>query len=124
MLYENITADIIGAAMEVHRILGAGFQEYIYQRAFTIELKNKQLNVKNEIEMPVHYKGEMIGLRHVDILVNNIICIEIKAISNLENVHLAQGLNYLEASGMQVGLLINFGAQSLQFKRLQKRDNK
>ena len=124
LLYSEITGDIIGAAMEVHRILGAGFQEYIYHRALEKELTNKKLKIQSEFEMPVYYKNEQIGLRRVDFLVNDIVCVEIKAVSNLEDVHLAQALNYLEASNKEVGLLINFGSKSLQFKRLQIRDKK
>lgn len=124
MLYQNITGDIIGAAMEVHRVLGPGFQEYIYGRALEKELREKNLKVDPEFELPIHYKGGKIGLRKVDFLVNDVICLEIKAVSNLEDVQLAQALNYLETSGKDVALLINFGASSLQFKRLQKRDKK
>lgn len=124
MLHQNITGDIIGAAMEVHRVLGPGFQEYIYQRALEKELRLKNLKTVPEFELPVFYKGDQIGLRKVDFLINDIICVELKAVSNLEDVHLAQALNYLEASANEVGLLINFGASSLQFKRLQKKDKK
>lgn len=124
MLHQNITGDIIGAAMEVHKVLGPGFQEYIYQRALEKELHAKNLKAAPEFELPIFYKGDQIGLRKVEFLVNNTVCVEIKAVSNLEDVHLAQALNYLEASVSEVGLLINFGAASLQFKRLQKRDKK
>jgi 3-deoxy-manno-octulosonate cytidylyltransferase (CMP-KDO synthetase) len=124
MLYSEITGEIIGASMEVHRSMGRGFQEYIYQRALEKELKKKNLSVKPEFELPVYYKNEQIGLRKTDFLVNDLICVEIKAVSDLDNTHLAQALNYLEASGKEVGLLINFGASSLQFKRLQIRDKK
>jgi GxxExxY protein len=122
MKYSEITGEIIGASMEVHRVLGAGFQEYIYHRALEKELKHKRLNFQSEFEMPVYYKGDKIGLRRVDLLVKNIICVEIKAVANLDDVHLAQAINYLESSGFEVGLLINFGSQSLQFKRIQRRD--
>lgn len=124
LLHQNITGDIIGAAMEVHRVIGPGFQEYIYQRALEKELRLKNLKTVLEFELPVFYKGDQIGLRKVDFLINDIICVELKAVSNLEDVHLAQALNYLEASANEVGLLINFGASSLQFKRLQKKDKK
>jgi 3-deoxy-manno-octulosonate cytidylyltransferase (CMP-KDO synthetase) len=124
MLYSEITGDIIGAAMEVHKQLGRGFQEYIYQRALEKELHKKNLSVKVEQEMPVYYKNEQIGLRKVDFLVNDLVCVEIKAVSTLEDVHLAQSINYLETSGKGVGLLLNFGGPSLQFKRLQLRDKK
>src|SRR6185369_2823816 len=124
MLYSEITGEIIGASMEVHRSMGRGFQEYIYQRALEKELKEKKLSVKTEFELPVYYKNEQIGLRKADFLVNDLVFVEIKAVTNLEDVHLAQALNYLEASGKEVGLLINFGAASLQFKRLQLREKK
>lgn len=122
MIHSEITGDIIGAAMEVHRKLGRGFQEYIYQRALQKELEEKKMVVKSEFDLPVYYKNDQIGLRRVDFLVNDLICVEIKAVSSLEDVHVAQALNYLESSSYEVGLLINFGAASLQFKRLQKRD--
>lgn len=122
MLHQNITGDIIGAAMEVHKVLGPGFLEYIYQRALEKELRVKNLKAVPEFELPIFYKGDQIGLRKVDFLVNDIICVEMKVVSNLEDVHFAQALNYLEASANEVGLLINFGASSLQFKRLQKKD--
>lgn len=124
MKYSEITGDIIGAAMEVHRKMGRGFPEYIYQRALEKELKEKNLSVKTEYELPVYYKSDQIGLRKVDFLVNSLVCVEIKAVSNLDDTHLAQALNYLEASGLEVGLLINFGAASLQFKRLQPGDKR
>src|SRR5437773_1000656 len=95
MLYAEITGEIIGAAMEVHKHMGRGFQEYIYQRALEKELKNKRLSVKTEFELPVYYKNEQIGLRKADLLVNDLVSVEIKAVSNLEDVHLAQALNYL-----------------------------
>lgn len=110
--------------MEAHRNLGPGFQEYIYQRAFAIELKKKNLDLKVEEDFPIYYKGEVIGLRKVDFLIEEKICVEIKAVPQLEDVHLTQSINYLEACGFEVGLLLNFGASSLQFKRLQGKDKK
>jgi len=116
--YSEITKDIIAAALEVHTFLGNGFQEVIYQRALDIELANYNLLVGREIEMPVFYKKTLIGNRRVDFLINNIICVELKATIRLEDVHLAQALNYLEAFNLEVGLLINFGSKSLEVKRL------
>ena len=107
--------------MKVHRELGAGFQEYIYQRALEIELKKIAIKFIREYEMPIYYQGEKIGMRVVDFFVDDKIMVELKAVTDLDDVHLAQGLNYLEASGLEVGLLINFGAKSLQFKRLHNR---
>ena len=115
---DKITHSIIGCAMEVHNILGNGFQEVVYQRALSIEMNLRNIEQQREFEMPLSYKGFDIGSRRVDFLVMNEISIEIKAIINLEDVHLAQAMNYLEAYNLQTGLLINFGAKSLQFKRL------
>ena len=120
MKYSDITEKIIGCAMKVHRELGSGFQEYIYQRALEIELKKAFIKFIREYEMPI-YQGEKIGMRIVDFFVDEKIMVELKALTDLTDTHLAQGLNYLEASGHEVGLLINFGARSLQFKRLHNR---
>ena len=117
--YKEITEKIIGAAMKVHSALGNGFQEVIYQRAMEIELSDSGIHFKREFEMPVYYKNREIGMRRVDFFVENKIMVELKAIILLENVHLAQAKNYLEAFNVQVGLLINFGSISLQFKRLE-----
>ena len=115
---DKITHRINGWAMEVHNILGNGFQEVVYQRALSIEMNLRNIEHQREFEMPLSYKGFDIGSRRVDFLVMEEISIEIKAIINLEDVHLAQAMNYLEAYNLQTGLLINFGAKSLQFKRL------
>ena len=121
MKYSDITEKIIGCAMKVHRELGSGFQEYIYQRALEIELRKALIKFIREYEMPIYYQGEKIGMRIVDFFVDEKIMVELKALTDLTDTHLAQGLNYLEASGYEVGLLINFGARSLQFKRLHNR---
>lgn len=105
--YSDLTGKIIGCAMEVHKELGNGFQEVLYQRALA-----------HEFEMQVHYKQKHIGTRRVDFLVENIISLELKAVTNLEPIHLNQALNYLEAYNLEVGLLINFGKPSLEFHRL------
>jgi GxxExxY protein len=118
MIDQEITHKIIGCAMKVHTKLGAGFQEVIYQRALSIELTAAGIPHKREVEMHIHYSGEHIGTRRVDFLVDDRIAVELKALSTLENIHLAQGLNYLEAYNIKVGLLINFGSNSLQYKRL------
>jgi len=104
--------------MGVHTALGNGFQEVIYQRALEIELAIEGLRFIREMEMPIFYRNEQIGTRRVDFFVEGEIMVELKAIIELENVHLAQAINYLEAYNIQTGLLINFGSQSLQFKRL------
>jgi len=116
--YEELTYTIIGCAMEVHKILGNGFQEVIYQRAMAIELDNQNIVFGREIEMPIYYKDAGIGSRRVDFLIDHKILVELKAIIELEDVHLAQTLNYLEAFNLEIGLLLNFGSKSLQYKRL------
>ncbi len=118
MKYEDLTHKIIGCAMEVHKNLGNGFQEVVYQRALSIEMKLQGLIHEREKEMPLQYKGHDIGSRRVDFFVDEKIMVEIKAITRLEDVHLAQAMNYLEAYGMGIGLLINFGEKSLVFKRV------
>ena|SRR5688572_77187 len=117
--FKEITEKIIGASMKVHSALGNGFQEVIYQRALEIEMEEAGLHFSREFSMPIYYKGRQIGERRVDFFVEQKIMVEIKAIIELEKVHLAQAKNYLEAYNMQVGLLINFGSISLQFKRLE-----
>ena len=117
--YKDITEKIIGAAMKVHAALGNGFQEVIYQRALEIEMEDTDVKFKREFEMPIYYKGRKIGERRVDFFVEEKIMVELKAIIELESVHLAQAKNYLEAYNVEVGLLINFGSKSLDFKRLQ-----
>lgn len=106
--------------MEVHRFFGNGFQEVIYQRALALEMRIQGLAFSREHEMEIWYKGQRIGMRRVDFFVENEIMVELKAIIQLENVHLAQAINYLEAYNMDIGLLINFGNTSLQFKRVMK----
>lgn len=116
--YSDTTQLILRAAMNVHGILGNGFQEVIYQKALAIEFGLMGIKFGREISMPVYYKGELLGARRVDFLVDDKICVEIKAAILLDNAHLNQGLNYLEAFNLEVGLLINFGAKSLEWKRL------
>ncbi len=118
--YQDLTHEVIGAAMEVHRSLGNGFQEVIYQRALAIELELRKIAFEREKEMPLVYKGFDIGTRWVDFFIDKKIMLEIKAVVQLEDVHLAQAINYLEAYGLEIGLLINFGNTSLQFKRVMK----
>jgi GxxExxY protein len=119
--YSDTTAKIIGAAMKVHRYLGNGFQEVIYQRCLEIEFNNTGLAYEREKEQIIYYEGVSVGMRRVDFLVEGKILVELKAVVELENVHLAQAKNYLEAFNLEVGLLLNFGATSLQFKRLIKK---
>lgn len=116
----ELTAKIIGCAMEVHRILGTGFQEVVYQRALAVELELQGVNFVREKEMQIYYKERRVGSRRVDFFIEGQLSTEIKAQSTLDNVHLAQAINYLEAYKLNIGLLINFGSPSLQFKRVMK----
>ena len=116
----DLTGKIIGCAMEVHKHLGNGFQEVIYQRALEIEMRLKNIGFTREHEMEIFYKTKNIGLRRVDFFVEHKIMVELKAIVQLDEIHLAQAINYLEAYGLSIGLLINFGNRSLQFKRVMK----
>ena len=119
--YSELTSKIIGCAMEVHKLLGNGFQEVIYQRALEMEFQLNDIAYSREHDMPIFYKGKQIGMRRVDFLIEGTISVELKAVIQLEDVHLAQAINYLEAYNLEVGLLINFGARSLDFKRLQNK---
>jgi len=121
---DDLTYKIIGCAMKVHSTLGNGFQEVIYQRALSIEMRKQGLDFDRELEMPLFYDGFSIGSRRVDFLVENKVMVELKALIKLEDVHLAQGLNYLVAYKVDLGLLLNFGAQSLEIKRLRHPRNK
>lgn len=123
MKEEQLTHNIIGASMEVHRTLGNGFQEVIYQRALAIEFQIRDIPFSREHVMQIHYKGNDIGTRRVDFFVAEKIMVELKAVINLEDVHLAQAMNYVEAYELDIGLLINFGAKSLQFKRVHNNDH-
>ena len=116
--YSALTAKIIGCAMTVHQTLGNGFQEVIYQRALAIEMNLAHINFIREFEMPIFYRGQQIGTRRVDFLVEGFISVELKATTKLEDTHFAQAINYLEAYHLEIGLLINFGETSLIFKRL------
>ncbi|MBK8549708.1 MAG: GxxExxY protein [Ignavibacteria bacterium] len=119
--FKDCTSKIIGCSMRVHSTLGNGYQEIIYQKALEIEMSLEGLSFARELEMPIFYRERQIGSRRVDFFVEREIMVELKAIIQLENVHLAQAINYLEAYNMKTGLLINFGSRSLSFKRLLNR---
>lgn len=116
--HSELTGKIIGCAMQVHRILGSGFQEIIYQRALAIELNENEIPFEREKDMPVYYKGEIVGSRRADFLTDNIVSVELKALSLMEQSHILQAKSYLEAYNVETGLLINFGLPSLEIKRL------
>jgi|SRR5579872_3838217 len=114
----ELTHSIIGCAMRVHSELRNGFQELIYQRALAKEMKDTGIGFSKEHNIPIYYKNELMGTRRVDFLVEGRISVELKALIQIDDIHIAQGLNYLEAYNIPVGLLINFGSTSLQFHRL------
>ena len=118
MKYEALTHKIIGCAMKVHSTLGNGFQEVIYQRALAIEMQKNKLEFQKEMEMKIFYDGIDIGTRRVDFFVAEFIMVELKAVIKLEDVHLAQAMNYCQAYNLPIGLLINFGSKSLEYKRV------
>lgn len=116
--FSELTSKIIGLSMKVHSALGNGFQEVIYQRALAFEFNESGITFTREKQMPVYYRGRQIGLRRADFLAENSIAVELKSVTELNDHHLAQAINYLECYALDVGLLINFGAKSLQFRRL------
>ena len=118
MIYSELTYRIIGCAMKVHTTLGCGFQEVIYQRALKVEFGLRHIHNEREMEMNIFYEGVNIGTRRVDFFVENKIMVELKAVAELDDLHLNQAMNYLEAYNLPIGLLINFGNRSLQYKRV------
>lgn len=114
----KVTHKIIGCAMQVHKTLGCGFQEVIYQRALGIEMKIAQLSFEREKEMSIFYRDELIGNRRVDFFVEGCVMLELKAVESIADLHKNQAINYLEAYNLADGLLINFGGLSLDFKRV------
>jgi len=113
---DELTYRVIGCAMRVHNALGNGFQEVIYQRSLAIELGDSGIEFVREREQTVFYKNIEVGTRRADFIIEGRIIVELKAVINLEDVHLAQAKNYLEAYNFQTGLLINFGSKSLEYK--------
>jgi GxxExxY protein len=116
--HSEVTGKIIGCAMRVHSHFKSGFQESIYHKALAIEMEKAKLSYVSEYSMDIPYEGQLVGNRRVDFFVENVISVELKAVSMLEKVHLAQALNYLEAFDLEIGLLLNFGEKSLVYKRL------
>ena len=118
MTLDELTYKINGCAMNVHNTLGNGFQEVIYQRCLAIEFDKAGLNYGREVEQDIFYHGILVGTRRADFIVEGQVIVELKALTNLEDVHLAQAKNYVVAYNFPIGLLINFGAKSLQFKKV------
>ncbi len=126
LLYKHLSFAIIGAAMEVHNILGSGFLEAVYQVALEKELKLRKIPFEHKVKLPISYKGELIGEYEADLVVDGKIVVELKSVSRFSSAHEAQAIHYLTATGMQLALLINFGAGSLEYRRVIKseRQNK
>ena len=120
LLHRALTQQIIGAAFAVHRELGPGFLEKVYETALLIDLAEKGVPAKSQAEIPVYYRSRPVGLYYADLLVDGIIICEIKAVQAIIPAHEAQLLHYLKATGLQLGLIFNFGARSLEFRRLAK----
>jgi len=118
MKFKELTHKIIGCSMKVHSTLGNGFQEVIYQRALAIEFEKLGLSFTREMEMAIFYDDIQIGTRRVDFFVEDKIMVELKAVSKLEEIHLAQAMNYCQVYNLPIGLLLNFGAKSLDYKRV------
>jgi GxxExxY protein len=116
--HSDITEKIIGCAMKVHSRMRSGYVESVYQKCLSIEFENSGLHFQMEVDHPIYYEGVIVGRRRVDFLIDDMIVVEIKALSEITNAHIAQALNYLETHQLEIGLLINFGGKSLQFKRL------
>ena len=118
MLYEELSGRVIGAAMEVHKLLGSGFLESVYERALALELTGRQIPFERQVPIKVMYKQSQVGEYRADFLVDGKIILEIRTTSAVIAEHHAQALHYLTATGLRLALLLNFGTRSLQFKRI------
>ncbi|WP_262889021.1 GxxExxY protein [Chitinophaga fulva] len=116
--HSELTSKIIGCAMKVHRALGNGFLEVVYQNCLAIEMRANGIVFEREKGISIFYMGELVGTRRADFLIEGKVCVELKAVKQIDNAHIAQTINYLEAHNIEIGLLINFGAISLEFKRV------
>jgi GxxExxY protein len=120
LLYKKLTFSVIGAAMEVHRHLGSGFLEAVYQKALAHELRERNIPFEEQVHLPVTYKDELVGDYIADFVVDGKLIVEIKAVSRLNSAHQAQAMHYLAATGLRLALLLNFGATSLEHRRVIK----
>jgi GxxExxY protein len=116
--HQDLTYEIIGAAMEVHSDLGPGYKEEIYQKALEIELRNRKIQFEPQKSIEIRFKGEMVGWQLLDFFVDDKVVVEIKALSKLDTDHEAQIISYLKATDSEIGLLINFGTRRLEYKRI------
>jgi GxxExxY protein len=118
IIFKELSYAIVGAAMEVHRTLGSGFLEAVYQTALAHELKLRGTPFEEQVRLPVHYKDVLVGEYAADFVVDGKIILELKAVAEVSDVHQAQAINYLAATGYQLATLLNFGASKLQQERL------
>ncbi|MCI0554284.1 MAG: GxxExxY protein [Anaerolineae bacterium] len=124
ILFKALSFAIVGAAMEVHKILGPGFLESVYQAALEKELTLRGIPFQHQVELPVSYKGDLVGMYKADLVIESKVIVEIKGISKLNASHNAQALHYLAATGLQLAIIINFGSSSLEYRRVVKSENK
>jgi len=119
MLYKDESYRIIGACMEVHKTLGCGFLEAVYQEALEIEFTNLSIPFQREKQLDIRYKDKLLSKKYqADFICYDKIILELKAIDSISGIHIAQVLNYLKATGYQLGIIVNFGEQSLRYKRI------
>ncbi|HXF84893.1 MAG TPA: GxxExxY protein [Anaerolineales bacterium] len=118
LLYKELSFAVIGAAMEVHRLLGAGFLEAVYQKALAHELRLRNISFEEQVRLPVMYKGVLVGDYIADFVIDGKIILEIKSVPAITDVHKAQAINYLAATGYELAILLNFGGSRLQQERL------
>jgi GxxExxY protein len=116
--YKGLTRKVIGAAMEVHRGLGYGFLESVYEAALAVEFRNQKIFFEQQQPIDVYYKSSVVKQFFCDFLIDNVLIVEIKAVKRLTDIEMAQVLDYLKATKLKLGLLLNFGANSLQYKRV------
>ncbi|GAB2797343.1 GxxExxY protein [Hymenobacter luteus] len=115
--YKELTHRVMGCAMQVHRALGVGFPEVVYQRSLALELEAAGIRFQREIQVPLFYRGQEVGFRRADFMVESCLLVELKAVSEIILLHQQQIINYLKAYQLEIGLLLNFGEASLQFRR-------
>ena len=118
LLYQDLSYQIMAAVFEVYNTLGYGFLEKVYERALLRELKERNIPVEAQKELNVFYKGDCVGRYYADLIVREEVLLELKSVENLNKIYQAQVLNYLKASGLKLGLLVNFGKEKVDCKRL------
>jgi GxxExxY protein len=118
MIQDGLTKSILGACFEVMNELGAGFLESVYEKALLIVLREKGMAATSQVPLPVHFRNQVVGDFYADVLVENKVIVELKTAKRLVPEHLAQVINYLKATNLETGLLVNFGNQKLEYRRL------